>query len=57
MKHSGMVNVTGVVCNMQVSCLVDSGASHNFISENYCKRLGVNGRQAKNIMVKLADQS
>ena len=39
--RSNFVHLTGSLCNRQVSFLVDSGASNNFISGNLLKALDV----------------
>ena len=44
------------LANGAVSFLVDSGASHNFISFAICRKLGLNVEKCAAVRVRLADQ-
>ena len=50
------VTLGGQCGHDQVSFLVDSGASHNFVSLSLCKRLGLNVETCSPVKVRLADQ-
>ena len=51
------VKVTANVCGSNIRFLVDSGASHNFISAQVLQQLGIQPHRREKVKVRMADQS
>ncbi len=51
------VRVSGRVCEQDVNFLIDSGASHNFVSSHLLNELGVVPHRRAKVRVRLANQS
>ena len=51
----GFVTLGALIGNSDVSFLVDSGASHNFMSFALCKRLGLPVEKCVAVKVRLAN--
>ena len=46
---SELVHLVGTVSNLSLSFMIDSGASHNYISYAQCKRLGLTTNRGEKI--------
>ncbi len=49
------MHVSGLLCGNKLDFLVDSGASHNFISMEQLKKFGVHAHEGPVVNVRLAD--
>ena len=56
-ERSDFVHVSGTLCGRDLSFLVDSGASHNFVSASQLQSLGVQPHDGQPVNVRLADNS